>query len=839
MYLTGDLYGDSITPFRMTYSKQILACFSLLFCLSAQAQKAHFSGGYSYSVYTCNNKTVQTWGDNYYGQLARATTKTVQNTPEITDNLDNIVSIDAGLGNFCCAVTSAGNVLAWGYNFDGELGNGIECPGVSIPDTVLGGETSTKYLENVQAISVGQTHTYALLTTGEVVAWGSNAYGQLGDGTTQDKNTPVYVRKNASERLTNIQMIAAGGTHGYALTNEGTVYSWGDNQADQLGCGDSDSHSYPTLINDKNGKPIQNITAIDGGMFFGILLRNDKLVYGVGAYKGTHLDKSGSHYKTTKYADLILGGETPNEYLSNVIAISAGYSHAMAITQERNGKFVVAWGDNRFSDLSQNSGGQLGIGKENVTQYFTPVYMRRNSTTKVQKVQNISAGCGVSYIETDTEFLVCGCNSDGQLGFGDYTDRTYATKLQNTCTNYCGGYQLEAEKNLCAPINNNLTIPFNQNSFEFKWYENDSLTAFIDNNIQIERKGIYSVEIIDKTNDCPTRKTAITIHEKDAGYQKLYTSFCGKEITYKVIGDGKFTWYNKENGYKIGEGSTFTIDKSRCEQIIADSIYQVWVEYNNNCQAMPIQSIQKCDCDIKAPQTFDYESCYNRETAVQAIGDSIVWYADSLLKYPLQLYSPFKQTYNRQGFFSIYATQIKNNCESEASKTNVLLSYCDPWYRISGTVFGTHNNPVENVTVYFVSDEKAIDSCITDSNGEFSMLSQQCVGTIIAKAPSSAYSDTWAGNKENPNDAYQFIVDADIQHITITLISTATDIAEIRKSILTNAIKISQYSLNGTLEKTINGEENCIFPPSYSTAKILVIQYNNGARKTYLLPPTK
>ncbi|MCQ2607224.1 MAG: hypothetical protein MJ197_00855 [Bacteroidales bacterium] len=825
----------------MTCFKQILICFALLFAIHAQAQRSHFSGGYSYSVYTCNNKTVETWGDNYYGQLARTTTKSNQTTPDIAENLNDVVSIDAGLGNFCCALTATGHVVTWGYNFDGELGTNEECPGLcmrSTPDTVLGGETGTKYLENVIAISIGQTHAYALLATGEVVAWGSNAYGQLGDGTEQDKNTPVYVRKNATEHLSNIQMIAAGGTHGYALTTEGTVLSWGDNQADQLACGDSDAHLYPTYIVDKTNQPVKNIIAIDGGMFFGILLRNDRFVYGVGAYKGTHLDKSGSHYKTTKYAELVLGGETPNQYLSNVIAISAGYSHAMAITQERKENYVVAWGDNRFSDLSQNSGGQLGIGPENAKQYFTPVYMKRNNSTKVQDVQNISAGCGVSYIETTSEFLVCGSNTEGQLGFGDNMDRRYATRLQNTCTSYCGTYNLEKEKTLCTPIDYSLTVPFSSKSFEFKWYENDSLTELTTNKIQIKDKGKYSIEIIDKTADCPNRTASINIQEKEANYNKLYTSFCGKEITYKVIGEGKFIWYNKENGYKIGEGSVFTTDKSRCEKI-SDNIYQLWVE-SENCQAMPIQSIQKCDCDIEAPQTIDYEACYNRETAVQAHGDSIVWYADSLLKFPLQLHSPFKQNFEKQGTFYIYATQIKKNCESPATKTNITLSYCDPWYKISGTVQDRNGKELENITVYFISENQITDSCKTDKNGYFTLLSQYCVGTIKAKAPESSYTDTWAGNKTNQEDAYQFIIDADIQHVTITLISNQTDIAEVRKSILTNATKIYQYSITGTLEKVdiIENEDNYILPKT-STAKILVIQYTDGKTQTYVLPPFK
>ena len=229
---------------------------------------------------------------------------------------------------------------------------------------MLGGETGTKYLENVTAIAVGQTHAYALLASGEVVAWGSNSYGQIGDGSNIDKNVPIYVMKNGTERLSQITMIASGGHHGYALTNQGTVYAWGNNQVNQLGCGDSDTHYYPKLVIDANGTTVSNITAIDGGMLFGLMLTTNKTVYGLGAYKGTHLDKNGSKYQTTTYAQLVLGGETPNTYLQNVSAISAGFSHSMAITTENSKNYVVSWGDNRFSDLFQTTGGQLGNNKD-------------------------------------------------------------------------------------------------------------------------------------------------------------------------------------------------------------------------------------------------------------------------------------------------------------------------------------------------------------------------------------------------------------------------------------------------------------------------------------------
>ena len=782
------------------------------------AQRNFFSAGYSYSTYVCNNKTVQTWGDNYYGQLARTAADGALTVPATIRNVTDIISIDAGLGSFCCALTSTGHVLSWGHNFFGELGIGVNCDGSSdickqdFADTVLGGETGTEYLENVIAIAVGQTHAYALLASGEVVAWGSNAYGQIGDGTTVDKNVPVFVMKNGTERLSQIKMIAAGGHHGYALTNQGTVYAWGNNQVNQLGCGDSDTHLYPKLVIDANGTTISNIAAIDGGMQFGLMLTTNKTVYGLGAYKGTHLDKNGINYQTTTYAQLVLGGETPNTYLQNVSAISAGFSHSMAITTENGKNYVVSWGDNRFSDLFQTTGGQLGNNNTTLKQAFTPTYMR-TSTGKITDVTKINAGCGVSLVETTilnkTAFYTCGCNKDGQLGFGDNGDRYVLTKLASVCPSYCSEFSYNADTTLCRPIFHTIELPCSVNSFDFKWYENDMLIPNTENNILVLRQGKYATTIIDKTNDCANRSATFNVYEKEADFQMINTSFCDDDITFKIIGEGTFNWYNKNGGYKLGSDYSITTPKSLCDEIIADSVYEIWVEHKNVCQPLPMRSVKKCDCNVTPPTTTGDELCYNREATLSAVGDSVVWYADSLLQYPIRLGNTYQTTYNEIGDVYFYATQIQNRCESKATPTLLSLYFCEPWYSISGTVIDNTDNPIENTIVYFYSNDAltATDSCTTDSEGKFKIFTHQTTGKILVKSPSSVLNDTWAGNKIEKENAYEFVVDADIKYVTITLLRFSTGCTTIEATTIWNNGKTAAiYSIDGKLLKTISIE---------------------------------
>src|SRR6185295_8238983 len=125
------------------------------------------------------------------------------------------------------ALSSNGTVLAWGSNTSGQLGDGTVVSKLS-PVQVSGLGAGS----GVVAIAAGSAYSLALKSDGTVLAWGSNSTGQLGDGTTTSRSTPVQVSGLGSgSGVVSIAASSGGllGSHSLALKSDGSVLAWGFN----------------------------------------------------------------------------------------------------------------------------------------------------------------------------------------------------------------------------------------------------------------------------------------------------------------------------------------------------------------------------------------------------------------------------------------------------------------------------------------------------------------------------------------------------------------------------------------------------------------------------------
>jgi probable HAF family extracellular repeat protein len=340
---------------------------------------------------------VLAWGYNAYGQLGNGTT-TDSYTPVQVPNLPGMLAI-AGGHLHSLAVRSDGTVWAWGSNGYGQLGNGT-ITGSDTPVQVI--NASGTPLSSVIAIAA-YDHSLALMSDGTLWAWGANSYGQLGNGSTTNSSTPVQV-----SGLSGVVAIAAGAYHSLALRSDGTVWAWGHDASGQLGTGSTSDSVTPVQVSTLTG-----VVAIAAGAYDSAALMSDGTVWtwgtdGVPGESGT----------TTNTAPVAVTG------LSGVSAVAAGFAHFLALESDGT---VWAWGDDET--------GELGNGTTSLIPTNTPV--------QVSNLSGVEAIAGSGYssfaLRSDGTVWAWGDNGDGHLGNNTTTGSTTPVEVINASSTPLSG----------------------------------------------------------------------------------------------------------------------------------------------------------------------------------------------------------------------------------------------------------------------------------------------------------------------------------------------------------------------------------------------------------------
>jgi alpha-tubulin suppressor-like RCC1 family protein len=186
---------------------------------------------------------VRCWGHNNLGQLGLGHTNNIGDNeqpysePEV--NLGGPVKDIVAGGSHTCALMQTGKVRCWGYNFNGQLGNGntSNIGDNELPSTITAVNTGG----NVRQVSAGKSHTCALLETGYIQCWGYNGYGQLGYGNLSSISSPG-VDVNAGSP---VLQLATGDNHTCALLSTGDIKCWGNGGNGRLGYGNSNQLNAP------------------------------------------------------------------------------------------------------------------------------------------------------------------------------------------------------------------------------------------------------------------------------------------------------------------------------------------------------------------------------------------------------------------------------------------------------------------------------------------------------------------------------------------------------------------------------------------------------------------
>jgi len=286
--------------------------------------------GLNHSLAFKTDGTLWSWGRNDHGQLGIGSTVD-QWIPGSVSGMTNVVAA-AGGSYHSVAVKADGSAWAWGFNNGGQLGDGTTTQRTYPVQVGVG----VSGFSGIVAVAAGESHSVALKSDGTVWAWGLNAYGQLGDGTTAQKTSPVQVGAGVNG-FSGIVAIAAGQYFTLALKSDGTVWGWGNNGYGQLGNATTTNSSIPV----KSGT-VYDVVAIAAGQQHGVALRADGTVrdWGYNAY-----GQLGNGTTNISYVAVQATG------VANARAVAAGQNHTLAL---KNDGTVMAWG--------YNNNGQLGDG---------------------------------------------------------------------------------------------------------------------------------------------------------------------------------------------------------------------------------------------------------------------------------------------------------------------------------------------------------------------------------------------------------------------------------------------------------------------------------------------
>jgi alpha-tubulin suppressor-like RCC1 family protein len=220
--------------------------------------------GYSHTCGIRAGGTLWCWGYNLHGQLGNGTSANTPNPSPVQVGSDtDWAAIEVGWGH-TCGLRAGGTLWCWGYNLYGQLGNGTST-GIFTPNpSPIQVGTDTDW----QSVETGGDYTCGIRAGGTLWCWGTNEYGQLGNGTSSGSTpnpSPIQVGTD-----TDWQGVEGGNRHTCGVRTDATAWCWGSNQYGALGDGTNTDRDTPTevqLPDDNTAPTITSASPTDGATY--------------------------------------------------------------------------------------------------------------------------------------------------------------------------------------------------------------------------------------------------------------------------------------------------------------------------------------------------------------------------------------------------------------------------------------------------------------------------------------------------------------------------------------------------------------------------------------------
>lgn len=414
--------GDSISPVEVPFpnhrSVDMIASYDAHNCAITDDGEAH-----------C-------WGKNSNGEIGQGYDSSYFVSPQEIQGFGNemVSAISVGEG-FSCAVLENGTTYCWGKNDFGQLGDGttLNTNQVATPLTMPGAI-------QVTTISSGQSHSCAILQSGQVACWGRNNVGQLGDNSLTDRSTPVLAQLPT---LKDAVMIDVGISHTCAVMDDGTMYCWGLNANGQLADGTTTFQKQPVRSVLPQGKSAVLVTT---GEAHTCLLTADTMIYCIGSNSDGQLGDGTTNSRTDLVEShwnrnsTITSGSFTTGYSSDIRLLTSGWGSFDTTTSSLPPGYSVDVQQHLFSydgtpQQTQNSAtvtASNSVSSKSVS-FTSQVYDFESlegrissfgfnaGFTSLDSEQALSVDTGFEYgclLDHESRMKCWGYNANGELGRG-------------------------------------------------------------------------------------------------------------------------------------------------------------------------------------------------------------------------------------------------------------------------------------------------------------------------------------------------------------------------------------------------------------------------------------
>ncbi|MCI9389386.1 MAG: hypothetical protein HFH54_06895 [Lachnospiraceae bacterium] len=391
-----------------------------------------------FKVAITNNGSLYCWGDNRYGQVGNGSTESQLTPVKVLENVISvsIYSVGSAMGGYIsiAAITNNGDLYCWGSNGYGQVGNG-STNGQTVPIKVLSNVKSFNFSDADTAF--GEVSVAAITNNGDLYCWGSNGCGQAGDENTEKQTRPKKILENVvsvelSSSMRDCVSIAA-------ITESGDLYCWGYNAYGQVGNGNTEDQAIPIKVL----SDVKSVSLYNGcwwGSVAAITNAGDLYCWGYNAYGQVGNGSTENQTVPIKVLDNVL---SVSIYDSVSIVPSGGSASTATVAAVTNTGDLYCWGYNAY--------GQVGNGS--TEDQTTPVKVLSDIASVFVPDYN-DGQVSVAAIAKNKDLYCWGCNTYGQVGNGSTENQTIPVKILSNVTSFTSEDSFLGRRSVAALTDN-------------------------------------------------------------------------------------------------------------------------------------------------------------------------------------------------------------------------------------------------------------------------------------------------------------------------------------------------------------------------------------------------